>query len=479
MTKAPRIFPWLRAPALSRTGSVDACVGAGFKPAHQRPASAFQIFIALTSALALALLTLFTLLLATSSLLLAPTSHAQSGPTVTDGGADFSFPDRLVFHASAESTSEIEKVRLRYKILPDGSSASGEAEFQPGTSISATFALQGPDQPAFYLAPGATIEYHWEVTDADGNTGRTEDATLFYDDDRFQWSHLEQGGVTIYFYAGDEEDAQDMLDVAAESMAEMTTLLGAMIDFPVKVWIYDSVGDMRPALPRRSATYEESVITAGIRITTDTVLVLGGASSFDTLRHELTHVVTAAAGESAFGTLPAWLDEGTAVYSQDDPEGFADAIESAIDRGNVLSVRSITSSPGDPGKVNLFYGQSWHLVKYLVDTYGEEKFAGLFAAIKTGKRIDNALDAVYGFDQDGLEDEWRAANGLPPRQTPEPTAPAQDEPTDTPDTADGSNTSASDAGGTSSGAVIIIAVATLALAALIALAGFTLARRFK
>ena len=461
------------------------CVGAG-KSVHpeeskhvlSRPRSGRvegeKRFSGITLALVLTLLTL----LPSSSFLLPLPAHAQSGPTVTDGGADFSFPDRLVFRASAESSAEIEKVRLRYKILPDGSSASGEAEFQPGTSISATFVLQGPDQPAFYLAPGTTIEYHWEVTDADGNTGRTDDATFFYDDDRFQWAHLEQGGVTIYYYAGDENDAQDMLDVAAESMAEMTALLGATIDFPVKVWIYDSVDDMRPALPRRSATYEESVITAGIRITTDTVLVLGEAS-FDTLRHELTHVVTAAAGESAFGTLPAWLDEGTAVFSQEDAGGFQDAIESAIDRGNVLSVRSITSSPGDPGKVNLFYGQSWHLVKHLVETYGEGKLADLFATIKTGKRIDNALEVVYGIDQDGLEDEWRAANGLPKRETPEPTVPARDEPTDTPGAVDGSNTTTSDDGGTSSGTVIIIAVATLALAALIALAGFTLARRFK
>jgi len=433
-------------------------------------------FTGLSLALPLTLLALSALLVTGSLLLDTPRTHAQAAPTVTDGGVDYSFPDRLVFRASANSSSEIEKVRLRYKILPDGSAASGEADFQPGTSISAVFALQAPDKPTFYLAPGTTIEYYWEVTDADGNTGRTDEATFFYDDDRFQWSSLEQDGVTIYFYAGDQDDARAMLDVAGETIAEMSALLGGAVDFPAKVWIYDSVDDMRPALPRRSETYEDSVITAGIRITTDTVLVLGGAS-FDTLRHELTHIVTAAAGESALGSLPAWLDEGTAVYSQDDPEGFADAIESAIERGNVLSVRSISSSPGDPGKVNLFYGQSWHLVKYLIDTYGEEKFAELFATIRSGRRIDSALEAVYGFDQDGLEDEWRAANNLPPRTTPEPTPPAQDEPTEAPDASNGSQTTGDD--GTSATTVIIIAGITLALAALIAFAGLTLARRFK
>lgn len=440
-------------------------------PAADKP----KRFTGLASALALALM------LAASSLLLAPhSSHAQTGPAVTDGGVDSAFPDRLVFRASAESSADIEKVRLRYRILPDGTAATGEAEFQPGKSISATLTLQGPDQPSFYLPPGTTIVYHWEVTDANGDTARTDEATFFYNDDRFQWSSLEQGGVTIYYYAGSEDDARAMLDAAAENIARMSRMLGATIDFPVKVWTYDSVDDMRPALPRRSATYEESVITAGIRVTTDTVLVLGEVS-FDTLRHELTHVVTAAAGESAFGTLPAWLDEGTAVYSQEDPGGFQDAIERAIDRGNVLSVRSITSSPGDPNKVNLFYGESWHLVKYLIDTYGEARFADLFATIKGGKRIDSALQTVYGFDQDGLEDEWRAANGLPPRETPPPTPPpAQGQPTGAPGATGGPDTTASgDNGGASTATVIIIAVATLALAGAIAFAGLTLARRFR
>jgi hypothetical protein len=434
-------------------------------------------FTDISLVLVIAVLMALTLLPSSSFHLPFSAAEAQTGPTVTDGAVDAVFPDRLIFHASAGSSTEIEKVRLRYEILPDGSNASGEAEFQPGKSISAVFALQAPDQPTFYLAPGTTIRYHWEVTDAAGNTGRTDEATFFYTDGRFQWSSLEQGGVTIYYYAGSEDDARAMLEVGAENIARMSALLGGTVDFPVKVWIYDSVDDMRPALPSRSATYEESVITAGIRITTDTVLVLGEAS-FDTLRHELTHVVTAASGESALGTLPAWLDEGTAVYSQDDPGGFRDAVERAIDRGEVLSVRSITSSPGDPGKVNLFYGQSWHLVKYLVETYGEDQFAELYATIESGKRIDSALKAVYGFDQDGLEDEWRSTNDLPPRQTPEPTEPpAQDEPTDAPD--GGSDIRSSEDGGTSSSTVIIIAVATLALAALIGFAGFTLSRRFK
>ena len=413
--------------------------------------------------------------LASSFFLFPSSSHAQAGVTVADLGVESRFPDRLVFRASAESGSPIEKLRLRYEILPDGTRANADAEIEAAASVTAEVALQAPDQPTFYLPPGTTIVYHWEATDEAGNTGESPEATFFYDDDRFEWTSKEQGGVTIYYYGGNDDAAQQMLEVGAENIAQISALLGTTVDFPVKVWIYDSVSDMRPALPRRSATYEDSVITAGIRIASDTVLVLGEAS-YDTLRHELTHVVTAAAGEGGLGSMPAWLDEGTAVYSQDDPEGFGEAIGAAIRRGNVLSVRSITSSPGDPGKVGLFYGQSWSLVSYLNEEYGQEKFAQLFAEIKTGKRIDSALEAVYGFDQNGLEDEWREANGLPPRETPEPD-PEESVP---PSTDDDNPVSPSEGdGGTSAATLAAILVGTLLLAGVIGFAGIALARRVR
>jgi hypothetical protein len=155
----------------------------------------------------------------------------------------------------------------------------------------------------------------------------------------------------------------------------------------------------------------------------------------DILRHELTHVVTEVAGEGPYGGVPAWLDEGTAMYAQSEPgEGFTAALEGAVRRDRLLSVRSMTSPTGDPDKVTLFYGEAWSLVSFLVKEYGEAKFAQLYAVFKEGSTTDKALQQVYGFDQEGLEDAWRASLGLAPRQratvTPTATAtPAQPSPT--------------------------------------------------
>ncbi len=398
---------------------------------------------------------------------------AQAGPTVTDGSVQNNFPQGMIFTVSAHSESPIQKIRLRYTVLPDGTAAIGQPEFTPASAVTASFELEGNNPPKIYLPPGTTIQYYWEVTDAAGNTSKSETATFFYNDIRFDWKPLQQSGVTIYYYSGSEDDARQMLGVADEAIASMSRLLGANDTFPVKVWVYDSSDDMRPALARRSATFEQSIITAGVRVSSDTVLVLGNVS-FDTLRHELTHVVTAVAGESALGSLPSWLDEGTAVYGQTDAGGFESAVQRAIDRGNVLSVRSISAYPGDPDKVELFYGEAWSLVSFLNDKFGPEKFAALFAEIKKGKRIGEALQSVYGFDQDGLEDQWRAIHGLPARETPAPTPPPS-----SPAEIGSAPSNTGDDGGTSTGLIVGIVLGTLALAAAVGAAGFVLARRFR
>ena len=400
-------------------------------------------------------------------LALPSVAGAQSAPEIVDGGVTNLFPDGMEFAVSVSSDSPIEELRLRYTVKPDGTAAIGKPEFDVDTTVETIFTLAGNNPPVIYLSPGTVIEYYWDATDAEGRQSRSETQTFFYDDARFDWDSVSGDGVTIYYYAGSEGDAEEMHDVALELILEMSALLQTEVPFEVEVWIYDSTGDMKPALQSRSETYESQITTAGVRVASNTVLVLGTAS-FDTLRHELTHVVTKQAGESAFGSLPAWLDEGAAVYGQSHPGGFGSAIEGAISRGNVLSVREVSSYPGDPDKVNLFYGQGWSLVSYLIDEYGEEQFAELFAEVKSGKRIEGALEAVYGFGQDGLEDEWRAANDLPPRVTPaaaEPDQPDDIAPLD------------EDDGGSSLALVIGLAIAVMAVATAVGFGGVLLARR--
>ncbi len=377
----------------------------------------------------LVLLSLAVLFLGT---VVSPAASAQSGIEVTAVDVVNSFPEEVVFRLSAHSEATIEEVTLHYQILPDGVMAYGRPDLTPAERVQVDFHLKANDPPRSYLAPGAEIDYFWEVEDGAGNKLTTEPATFIYEDIRFSWESVSEGNVSVYWYAGSRSSAESSLEVARETLDEMSALLGVTVDYPVKVWIYDSYEDMLPALVRRSEAHAQRVVVAGMRVSSDTILMQGEGDD-DTLRHELTHIVTHVAGEGPYGSLPAWLDEGTAMYGQSEPgEGYTSALDRAVERDSLLSVRSMTAPTGDASKVTLFYGQAWSLVDFLIETYGPAKLAELYAVFKEGSTVDKALLKVYGFDQGGLEDAWRASLDLPPREGPTPASEQESEVQPTP-----------------------------------------------
>jgi len=59
-------------------------------------------------------------------------------------------------------------------------------------------------------------------------------------------------------------------------------------------------------------------------------------------------------------------------------------------------------------KARLSYAESYSLVEYLLDNYGQDKMLNLLNILKQGSTYDEALIEVYGFDINGLDASWRA-----------------------------------------------------------------------
>lgn len=420
------------------------------------------------SALALALLV---------GLALRPTSLAGAQPAVAihQMQAVNDFPRGIEFTLAASVPQGLREARLRYNIAPDGSDATvvaacdGDTEIQCRTRIG--------DTRATLLIPGSQVTWSWDVRDSAGNEQRTDPQIAVYQDDRFDWKRVSDGNLTVWYHA-DEDEARQVLEAGRTALDAMGSLLKTTVPFPVKVFLYRTAAEMRPAIV---AGPSGSVVTLGEVLYSDTAMVSSDYSPREIVRHELTHVVIRQAAKGPFG-LPDWLDEGTAVFAQDQP--LADersALEDAIAANKVFSVRSLSSATvGARGaNVNLFYGQSWSLVKFLVDTYGEDKFAELFATFKAGSRTSDALRAVYGFDEDGLENAWRASVGLPPRQgsageiRPTPVVVGGDGQQETAPASSGETP----AGGFPLLTVVVIGILAAAIVGLVGVAGVLLSRR--
>ncbi len=363
------------------------------------------------------------LLAVVAGALLGPAGQTQATTGIRvlgEAAVENQFPDALVFRLEAESDAEITDVRLRFMFIPDNLPATARPEFDKGTRISATYTMRSGTRQ-LYIPPGKTLRYSWELRDAAGGELRTEERETTFADTRFPWEQVSDGNVTVYWYRGGRRDAEVMAQVARETIDAAAGLMGARLDFPIKVWAYASQRDFQIALAHSSVTHDPNVLGQAHDPDTFIMVVdrLSSPTALDTARHELVHLVTAAAlrGGPFKELYPAWLNEGTSVYLQVSPNdvGYIDALEAAVRDDKVIPVRLLTSGTR-ARDIGLFYGESYSLVKYLIDTYGRPKFAQMMAEFKVNGDVDSTFEKVFGVNRDQLDRDWRKSVGLAPER---------------------------------------------------------------
>ncbi|MGA9348137.1 MAG: peptidase MA family metallohydrolase [Anaerolineae bacterium] len=339
---------------------------------------------------------------------------AQGDITVTTNTYEYSFPKEIVFHLMAESNSEINTITLMYRVGDEPVTNRAYPEFSPAKQVKAEYIwrLQRGEIP-----PGSDVEYYWQIEDAAGNALETEPIAFTYMDDRFTWQSLNEGKIILYWYDADQAFGRELLSSAVESLARLEENVGVELGKPVKIIVYQSKADMQEALISQGAIFEEQIITLGTVVAPDTVLLHGTHQDVDrTIAHELTHVVVGLATENPYVEIPAWLNEGLAMYNEGElRSGNAQALAEGIRENRLISVRSLTSVTGNPAEVNLFYGEAYSVVDFLLKTYGREKMSELLKVFKEGALADDALMEIYGLDQDELDAQWRESIGVPPR----------------------------------------------------------------
>jgi hypothetical protein len=396
-------------------------------------------------------------------------ARAQSAIDVTSTNAEISFPQGITFTLDVTVSGTLDDVRIDYQIAPDGVRTTAVPQCTSGQAVHCTFRFANSQSNP--LIPGGVVTYSWSLTSG-GQTQDTPSQTVTYMDTRYDWKTVSDGNLTLWYYSGSESDARAVLKAGRESIDQTSALINTHVEIPLKIFYYDTAEEMQPAIVANNAP---GVITLGEVVYSDTAMVSRDYSPKDIARHEVAHIVqrTAMAGPYSHNE-PDWLNEGTAVYAQTQPlQDQRDAIGAAIRTGDVISVRSMSSasSGASSNTVSLFYGEAWSLTKFLIDTYGQEKFAQLFVALKTGSTTGRALQQVYGFDEDGFENAWRASNGLPPR-TPVATA------APTPQlTATATHSSSDGSSGKPLGLIAGVILATIIIAGGLLGLGVVLARR--
>ncbi|MCA1554122.1 MAG: hypothetical protein LC737_07070 [Chloroflexi bacterium] len=353
--------------------------------------------------------------------LLASPALAQSGIKASAVKIESKFADHITYSISVQSDSDVTSATLFARYNTGERSAStttrGKGEFTPAKNVSASFTrkLTRGD-----LVPGTDIEYYWQIENASGQTLKTDTFKYSFPDDRFDFQSLSapvgKGKVTVYWYGADQSYGQGRLSVCVAAIEKLQKQIGVELQQEAKIFIYRTRNDMLAALPSKGQTADANLTVLGELAGPNTVLLLGGDANIDnTTYHELSHLVVHLATANALiggVNIPAWLDEGLSMFNQQTVErGYLDALDKAIKNDALISVRSISSLPGQPDQVILFYGESYSVVKFLVEQYGRDKMVQLLGVFKRGALVEDALKEVYGFGVQELDTRWRASFG--------------------------------------------------------------------
>jgi hypothetical protein len=357
-------------------------------------------------------------LLVASLCLSRPAAASAAAPAdVRNDQPSLNFPESVTFHADIQSAARINSVVLEYGTgeLTCGT-VIGKAfpQFTPDTSIAAEWTWEMRQSGS--LPPGAQIWWRWRYVDESGRETVSDRKTVTWLDSVHSWQTLAQGEIRLHFYSGGSAFGGELLDAAVSGLSRVEKDAGLRADQPVDLYVYADTNDLKDAI-----LYEPGW-TGGQAFPEDNIVILGIApADMDwgrgAIAHELTHVLVGHLTFSCISFVPTWLNEGLAVYSEGELDPYSQQqLDAAIHEDTLLSVRSLSGAFSEVAdKANLSYGESYSIVKFLIETHGRDRLTDLLLALRDGSSVEPALQSVYGFDIEGLEDAWRTSIGAPAR----------------------------------------------------------------
>ncbi len=341
--------------------------------------------------------------------------HAQANIQVVSDQASITFPETILFSAEFKAGTNIASAVLEYGVnqLTCG---TVQAEAFPAVTASTDVKVQWTWEmrQSGSLPPGATVWWQWLVTDAGGNQFTSPKNPSFGWIILIPGKRLPVGNINLHYYNGGADFGQQLHDAAAQALVRLSKDIGLTTDTPVDIYIFANPNDLKDAV-----LYAPSWV-GGQAFPDSNSIILGvstdqldwGKSSE---AHELTHVLVGHLTFSCLSFMPTWLNEGLAVYGEGGPQADALALFNQAKTNNQLpSLRSLIGAfSAESNRAHLSYAEAYSVVNFMVKTYGQDKMIAFLKNLRDGLTMDEALQPVYGFNNDGLETAWRTSIGLP------------------------------------------------------------------
>ena len=328
---------------------------------------------------------------------------------------EIDFPNEVVFRLEAEADFEITEVTLLYRLGGKRIRILGYPSFTSSTRVTADFRVKTGG--ASYLPSGVDIEYYYVIQDSQGNAFESERLYLEYKDPAYTWQRVQRGDLIILWHDRPRDGVVKVAEEVSQRLDPVKSLLGLETPKPMKAVILNSRREAGRSFPFVSGAATEGHVYGGFAFGDLDVFVLVGLSG-DGMVHEMTHLLVDEALYSPLARVPAWLNEGLAMYFESGSRGREVAVSRALREDRLLPLRSMGNIPGRPRDIGIFYAQSLSVVRHLMDAHGQERMAALLMAINEGKGVEEAVREVYGTSLEELEQEWKSQLAEEPSVAP-------------------------------------------------------------
>ena len=161
------------------------------------------------------------------------------------------------------------------------------------------------------------------------------------------------------------------------------------------------------AFPKISEAALEEDLYGGCAFSDYNTFIITGAAP-NGIVHESTHLIVNQSLKSPVTRLPAWLNEGLAMYFEEkqhlwraDRKILQDYVS-----GHWFDIRNMQTVPGKPSDVRLFYSISESFVDFLFSEYGSRKIKDLLNNLDSGKSVDEAMLSTYGTPLETIQSNW-------------------------------------------------------------------------
>ena len=264
--------------------------------------------------------------------------------------------------------------------------------------------------------PGSKLVYQWFVQDSTGQLTAGPVQEIVYQDNRYEWKKIETEHFITFHYES-PRDAELIAQIAEESWSRITADIGHELTEKTRIYVYADQFDYLEVGDDSLRDW-----AGGSAYTADNLFILPASNDQDWLRqlvpHEFTHIVLDGKLGQYESYAPLWLSEGMSMFEEDSPAAVTDymsQVARAKAEGYLVPLSEMTDFYfRDDDEVALMYAQCFTIVKYLYDTYGQEKLSRYIDLIAQGQTDEEAMQAAYGLSPEAFEAGWLAFIGEQP-----------------------------------------------------------------